>query len=270
MNMRIISILRFLLKPSWWPEINRRLKIIIATKFLPKHDITSRKIAQNWCQQNAIENNEFLEALGISHFEKIAEPYTRFYEYALKQEENDPYNSRKINKTGTGASADFLFTIARKINGCNFLETGVDRGWSSLALNLVAREKQGKVISIDTPKHKSKKGFSRTGIVVHPELRDNWELILKPDSVALRDLVKRNNNKFDFIHYDSDKSYWGRINSYFILFGLLKSGGVLVSDDVADNTAFRDFCFAIDRTPIITLADGVGNSKSRYIAMIIK
>ena len=270
MFRRIISIVIFGLKPAWWPEILRRLRISIAKRCLPKHDISSRKIALRWCEKNVIENEDFLKALGITQLNKISDNYIDFYNYALVQEENDSFNSKKRNKTGTGASADFLFTIARNIGGNKFLETGVDRGWSSLALNLAAREKQGNVTSIDTPKYKSKRGFSRTGIVVSPELRDNWDLILKPDIVALQDLVRRNRGQFELIHYDSDKSYWGRINSYFILFDLLKDNGVLISDDVSDNTAFRDFCFSVDRSPCVTLADGVGNSRPRYIAMIQK
>ena len=47
--------------------------------------------------------------------------------------------------------------------------------------------------------------------------------------------------KFDLIHYDSDKSYYGRKRSYEILWFLLKKKGYFISDDISDNLAFLDF-----------------------------
>ena len=45
----------------------------------------------------------------------------------------------------------------------------------------------------------------------------------------------------DFIHYDSDKSYYGRKWSQPLILNALKKDGIFVSDDINDNFAFKEF-----------------------------
>jgi predicted O-methyltransferase YrrM len=47
--------------------------------------------------------------------------------------------------------------------------------------------------------------------------------------------------KFNLVHYDSDKSYYGRKKSYETLWFLIKKNGILISDDISDNYAFINF-----------------------------
>ena len=48
--------------------------------------------------------------------------------------------------------------------------------------------------------------------------KDNWFLDIRGDDVALPEIVKKlDNNTIDLFHYDSDKSYSGRVNALKIL-----------------------------------------------------
>ena len=48
-------------------------------------------------------------------------------------------------------------------------------------------------------------------------------------------------NSIELVHYDSDKSYYGRKWSQELIWKSLKVGGVFISDDIEDNTAFMEF-----------------------------
>ena len=61
-----------------------------------------------------------------------------------------------------------------------------------------------------------------------------------------------------------------RAASYRRLWPQLREGGVLMSDDVGDNTAFRDFAAEIDHEPDVMHAPGAGSAGSRYVGLIRK
>ena len=86
----------------------------------------------------------------------------------------------------------------------------------------------------------TKKNFDYIGSIVPNFLKKNWQLYKIPDFMGLKK-IKKKNIKFDLIHYDSDKSYYGRKRSYEILWDLLKKKGYFISDDISDNYAFFNF-----------------------------
>ena len=86
----------------------------------------------------------------------------------------------------------------------------------------------------------TKKNFDYIGSIVPNFLKKNWQLYKIPDFMGLKKIQKKN-IKFDLIHYDSDKSYYGRKRSYEILWDLLKKKGYFISDDISDNYAFFNF-----------------------------
>ena len=53
-------------------------------------------------------------------------------------------------------------------------------------------------------------------------------------------LFYEKNKRFDFIHYDSDKSYEGRKKNYDLIWKILNKQGCFVSDDISDNPAFYE------------------------------
>ncbi|RME94825.1 MAG: class I SAM-dependent methyltransferase, partial [Bacteroidetes bacterium] len=87
---------------------------------------------------------------------------------------------------------------------------------------------------------------------VIPELlRKNWQLIQLPDRIGLPKAIKLLNGPLDLCHYDSDKSYAGRMWAYPRLWKALKTGGIFVSDDVGDNLGFFNFAEKIQVNPVI-------------------
>ena len=65
-------------------------------------------------------------------------------------------------------------------------------------------------------------------------------------------------------HYDSDKSYDGRMWAYPILWRALRPGGIFISDDISDNLAFRDFAAQISATPTVVKFD------NKYVGILLK
>ncbi len=79
------------------------------------------------------------------------------------------------------------------------------------------------------------------GVVVPDRFRSAWQIVRKPDRYGLKEALALIGGVIDLCHYDSDKSYWGRAYAYPLLWDALVQGGVIISDDIQDNLAFRDF-----------------------------
>ena len=71
----------------------------------------------------------------------------------------------------------------------------------------------------------------------------------------------------DLCHYDSDKSYEGRLRAYSLLWAGLKLGGLLISDDIQDNLAFAHFSRMTAGKPVVT-TDQTGSEK--FIGILAK
>ena len=136
---------------------------------------------------------------------------------------------------------NLLFSIIKNNkNKKKILETGVSFGYSSYAiLKCLKDRKNSSLYSIDMP-YVTLSNFDYVGSVVPKNLRSKWKLFKCPDRYGIR-LLKKMDLKFDLIHYDSDKTYFGRYNSYSELYKILKKDGMFISDDIGDNYAFKNF-----------------------------
>jgi hypothetical protein len=94
-----------------------------------------------------------------------------------------------------------------------------------------------------------------------------WELIRRSDRQALPGALRRL-GKIDFCHYDSDKTYSGRMWAYPKLWSALKEGGCFVSDDINDNVGFRDFAELVGVSPIVVRVPEEKGVK--YVGVLIK
>ena len=91
----------------------------------------------------------------------------------------------------------------------------------------------------------------------------NWKLFRFADRESLPKIFKEN-EVFDVVHYDSDKAYEGMSWAYHQLFSHLRNGGVFISDDINDNSAFQDFCEKMKIDPTIVDFDG------KFVGIFIK
>lgn len=170
---------------------------------------------------------------------------------------------KNIKKYGGAADVNLIFNICLKKKPIKILETGVALGWSSFAfLVAIKKNKKGKLISIDMP-YMDKKNKSYVGSAVPKEYYKMWKLYKYPDRVILNKILK-SNFIFDLVHYDSDKSYYGRYWFYKKIWPNIKKKGLLISDDVKDNYAFFDFARLINKKYYL-----IKNNK-KYSGLIIK
>ena len=65
-------------------------------------------------------------------------------------------------------------------------------------------------------------------------------------------------------HYDSDKSYSGRMWTYPRLWHALRPEGLFISDDIGDNMGFADFARSVAIEPIVV------RSGEKYVGILIK
>ena len=164
---------------------------------------------------------------------------------------------------GGAGNMQLLYDFCEITQAVKVLETGVAYGWSSLAILLSLNKRAGyKLVSTDMPYAKMGNG-NFVGIVVPQELKTNWALIAEPDTSAIPKSLKILDTA-DLIHYDSDKSYVGRMYSYPILYQLLRKGGLFISDDIQDNVGFRDYCKQIKKEPIIIAYE------NKFIGLFVK
>jgi predicted O-methyltransferase YrrM len=121
----------------------------------------------------------------------------------------------------------------------------------------------GALTSIDMP-YPGLHTESYVGIAVPERLKKRWTLIRRPDRDVLKRLL-REQAPIDLAHYDSDKSRPGRNYAYPLLWESLRPGGVLISDDISDNTVFDEFSRAIGQTPIVIRKDA-----EHYVGVLTK
>ncbi len=193
-------------------------------------------IATNWCKKNLVSLEDCLKNLGVPSDKIYIE---NAFDNTYKARINEAIDNSQSNFGGPG-HVDLIYTICERLNIENAIETGVAYGWSSAAILRSLSKRDGKLISIDMPMLKQT-DYHLIGVAVEDKLKANWELRREPDRFGLPKAIKKLNGFLELVHYDSDKSYLGRIWSQEIIWKNLKKGGIFISDDIEDNTAFMEF-----------------------------
>ena len=156
-----------------------------------------------------------------------------------------------------------LYNICERIGARFVLETGVAYGWSSLSILLSLKDRdKSLLVSTDMPYAKMG-NEDYVGIAVPPGLKNCWKLIREPDISSLPKALSEVPH-LDVVHYDSDKSYLGRMMSYPKLYNKLRQGGIFISDDINDNIAFKHFCQKLNKIPVIVPFE------DKYVGIIVK
>lgn len=251
----VIKILfAYLVRPHLYPELGRK---IIKNTFQRGSATKGKSEAELWCAASAISQEQAIKTITKQeNFEKIEDRFKAVLEKAKETERTTPV------KMGGAGALDLIYQLCEFTKAQNTLETGVAYGWSSLAALLSLQQRNGTLYSSDMP-YLGKDNDVYVGCVVPEDLRNNWKLFRYADRESLPKIFKEQ-DEFDFIHYDSDKSYNGRMWAYNILWDKVKKGGIFMSDDIADNAAFMDYCNQNNRQPIIVEFDG------KYAGIIIK
>ena len=154
-----------------------------------------------------------------------------------------------------------IYNLLLNLKPKDIIEFGVANGWSTLAiLKACEKNKYGNLTSIDMPYYFENAKLLIANLV-EKKAYHNWKLLIGPQ-VNFFNQFK--NKKFDFCHYDSDKSYQGRMYAYSKIWDSLKKKSVLLSDDISDNMAFFHFCKNKSKTPYVI------KFKKKYLGLILK
>lgn len=257
---RINIILWFLVRPSLYKQFFR--EIISFTKRTEHPTLQSNEESLKWCESIALDEENAIKKIN---------PTWSFIDFNKRFPDLTDQGFEKIKafdfNWGGQGNISLNFSIAHHLKATHIIETGVAYGWSSMSLlKAIDVQETGSLTSVDMPfwgtKHED-----QIGCVVPNILKKYWTLIRLPDRDALPKVLN-DNAKFDMCHYDSDKSYEGKIWALPKLWDKIKSGGVLICDDANDNLAFRDFCNEQNIEPII--AKTFDSQVVKYVGIAVK
>ena len=240
---RIEIIYWFLCRPALYKQFGREFFSFMRRKNHPSLDKNEK--AQKWCKTREITEQKALNQICADHeFEDIEIKYSSELANAIKT-----IQSKNFNWGGQG-NISLNYNIANMLKASSILETGVAYGWSSLSFLLSLDERSiGQLTSIDMPFFGTK-NEKDIGCVVPDHLRQRWALLRMADKDAIPKVLRKNHS-IDLCHYDSDKSYNGKMWTLPRLWAHLRPGGILVCDDASDNLAFKDFSEQINVEPIV-------------------
>ena len=261
MKNKFKKILWYVKRPKYYGQfflkIFRRLNTIIFK--------SNENIAIKWCQKNAVSTEEAIfQITGQTIKQPIKKLFPDIFLKAQKRAEACPV------KMGGTSNIDLLYYLAEYLKAENVIETGVAYGWSALAILLsLSSRKNARLISTDMP-YPGLDNSKYVGCVLPDDLKEQWKLIPEADTYALPKAIASFNH-LDLCHYDSDKYYGGRMWAYPKLWELLRDGGMLISDDIENNLAFKKFSKSINREPIIIKLENSNKIYHfQYIGVLIK
>ena len=238
----------FLQRPHLYPQMFR-----LACKKLMPWQARLEQTGQEsiaWCTPRALDSRAAFERLtGLPAPASVLSQFPGPFHFAEEQAQACPV------KMGGPGDLDLVHWLADHIQATRVIETGVAYGWSSLAVLLSLQKRPGsRLVSTDMP-YVSLNNEEYVGIVVPQELRDLWTIIRRADRQALPQALQTL-PVIDLCHYDSDKSYSGRLWAYPLLWQALRPGGYFISDDICDNVGFRDFAAKLGLEPVIVRTHG--------------
>ncbi len=193
--------------------------------------------AQNkqWLAANARSLDDWLVKLDLSLQAEMKEFMVRLDGHAKQVLTAIPYD------LGGGGGVPLLYALTCLRKPENVVETGVASGFSS-ATFLAAMEKNGSghLYSSDFPYFRIPDPEKYIGVVVEAHLKNRWSLYVKGDAKNLPAIVSAMKAPVDLFHYDSDKSYDGRLQAMDIIAPALATDGIIIIDDIQDNCFFHD------------------------------
>lgn len=240
-------------RPDLYPELGRK---IIKNIFNRKSAFRGKEKTQQWAASKAISQSQAIEKLFGFPMQSFQILFPEVLKTAVEREMQCPI------KMGGAGALELIYHACEFTEAQNTIETGVAYGWSSLAALLSLEKRNGTLYSSDMP-YLGQNGDQYVGYVVPENLKKNWKLYRHADKESLPKILKET-SEVDVVHYDSDKSYEGMTWAYETLYPRLRKGGVFISDDINDNSAYQDFC---EKNNIDTT---VVEFEGKYVGLFVK
>lgn len=234
-------------QPWLWPELLRKVYNRLDSRRCGPSDLAElAQLARPWQQILA----ELFGEDAVAAVQADTSEYDALIDELQEKERACPV------RLGGAAHTRLLYLLTRLARPQVVIETGVAYGWSSAVVLLgLAQNGGGRLYSSDLPYPKIAHAADYVGWVVPERLRHYWTLRLGPDRQTLPELL-RGFDRIDLIHYDSDKSWRGRLWAARLLWPQLAAGGLFVVDDIQDNRAFLEFCTLQGVTALVTEYQG--------------
>lgn len=227
------TFLWYLFRPKLYSVL---IDLILRKYTLKDRDgIDEKEVALKWYEEKSTPIIEVYQQLGI----KKDESFTSAAGSQYFNEVNQKIRESNSNFGGSG-DLDLLYNICEGLQLTSVIETGVAYGWTSSAILHSISNRNGFLISVDIPMPKQD-DYHLIGSAVKSEHKKYWKVINKPDKYGLLKAIKEMNKPIDLIHYDSDKSYYGRKWAHPIMLKHLADNGIFVIDDIQDNIFFKEF-----------------------------
>ncbi|WP_034690938.1 class I SAM-dependent methyltransferase [Kaistella palustris] len=243
----------YLKRPDLYPELGRK---IIKNIFNRKSAFKGKHKTGSWAAARAVSQEVAIKSLFGKEMRPFAEIFPEDYKESYQKQKYCP-----IIMGGAGA-LELIYYAAEYTRATKIAETGVAYGWSSLAALMSLVQRNGVLYSSDMP-YLGQDGDQYVGFIIPEKLKKNWKLFRHADRESLPKIFSEASS-FDVVHYDSDKSYEGRSWAYGELFKNLRPGGVFISDDIGDNSAYQDFC------EINSIETAVVDFDGKYVGVFIK
>ncbi|MFC6267100.1 class I SAM-dependent methyltransferase [Frigoriflavimonas asaccharolytica] len=247
------TLIGYIKRPDLYPELGRK---IIKNIFNRQSAFKGKEKTNLWASKIAISQENAIENLFKMPFESFKQKFSVDFLEAEKAQNNCPI------KMGGAGALELLYSACEFTQAKSVVETGVAYGWSSFASLQSLEKRNGTLYSSDMP-YLGQDGDQFVGCIVPEKLRKNWKLFRHADRESLPKILKET-QKIDVVHYDSDKSYEGMKWAYETLYAPLKIGGVFISDDINDNSAFQDFCESKNIQPTVVDFEG------KYVGIFVK
>ncbi len=248
------TLFAYLKRPELYPELRRKIWKNI---FNRSSGLRGKEDAEKWCKSLAISEKDFIEKVLNINFVPFENIFPQEFASALQAQAKAPV------KMGGAGSLSVIYYINEYVSSRTTVETGVAYGWSSFAALASLVHRGGTLYSSDMPYILQDQSEDFVGCVIPGKYRNNWDLYRFADKESLPKIFAKT-DALDVVHYDSDKTYNGRIWAYNLLWSKLRKGGIFMSDDIGDNAAFMDYCKKNSFNPHIIEFDG------KYAGVIIK
>ena len=219
--------------------VKKKYFFSIVKKIIKRFEKDTSIEAKKWAKLNTKHTTkEFCKSIDMLLYEEVESDIGFIEKEAIEK------LSKLDVSFGGGGNCFLLYFLIRKFNLLNVVETGVAAGWSSLAI-LRALKKNGKgyLYSSDFPYFRLENPEKYIGYLAQDESNKNdWTLDIRGDDVALPEIINQMGNKsIDLFHYDSDKSYSGRVNALKTLKSKINSKTIIIFDDIQNNLHFKDY-----------------------------
>lgn len=246
----------FLQRPAYWEHA----AALVARKVAEDHDTSFlRTAATEWAAHRSDTVEAALRKVGLLPDGHAAPSLPQ----SILDDAEAQVRASGVSMGGAG-DVQLLYAATFLSKAEAVIESGVAYGWSSLAILSAFDGRTGaRLVSVDMPYPKMGHE-AHVGTVVPEALRGGWVLIREPDRRGLEKAVEALGVSADLVHYDSDKSFWGRKYGFEVMWAALRPGGVFISDDIQDNFAFRDFVEALG------LEFGVTSYLGKYVGILRK